>query len=148
MFLVMEFAGGRTVAQLIDYWRRRNKVGASAGPRVHPCACLNARIAQVCCGLLPGCAPSHVCLARLLPYAVQRVQEDYEGGSQTTVVPEGDAASLVLAPLLDALCCLHERGIVHRVRALRGAACKSQVHMRAACATPGLCAGICRKSGL
>lgn len=44
------------------------------------------------------------------------MQEDFEGGSLTTVVPEADAASLVLAPLLDALCCLHERGIVHRVR--------------------------------
>ncbi|PRW55922.1 serine threonine kinase [Chlorella sorokiniana] len=64
-FLVMEFAGGRSIAQFISYWQRRNA-------------------------------------------------HDFEGGSTTTVVPEAEAAGLVLAPLLDALCCLHARGIVHR----------------------------------
>ena len=66
MFLVMEFAGGRSVAQFIGYWQHR---------KAH----------------------------------------DFECGSSTTVVPETEAACLVLAPLLDALCCLHACGMVHRV---------------------------------
>lgn len=43
------------------------------------------------------------------------VQEDFERGSETTVVPERDAAQLVVAPLLDALAHLHSHGIIHRV---------------------------------
>ncbi len=70
MFLAMEFAGGRSVAQFIAYWQRRN-------------------------------------------------MQDFEGGSTTTVVPEEEAVCLVLAPLLDALCFLHARGIVHRVSGWR-----------------------------
>ncbi|KAI7845901.1 hypothetical protein COHA_000634 [Chlorella ohadii] len=65
VFLAMEFAGGRSVAQFIAYWQRRNR-------------------------------------------------QDFEGGSTTTVVPEEESVCLVLAPLLDALCFLHARGIVHR----------------------------------
>lgn len=44
-----------------------------------------------------------------------RLQEDFEHGSDTTLVPEADAAHLVLAPVLDALGHLHASGIVHRV---------------------------------
>jgi len=50
----------------------------------------------------------------------QNLQDDFEGGSHTTTVPEPEAAALVLGPLLDALSHLHGLGIIHRVGAGKG----------------------------
>lgn len=46
VFLVMEFAGGRSVAQFIDYWRRRNKV--AAGPMLPAGWLLTCWFQQAC----------------------------------------------------------------------------------------------------
>ena len=54
-------------------------------------------------------------MTQFISYWQRRNAHDFECGSSTTVMPETEAACLVLAPLLDALCCLHARGIVHRV---------------------------------
>lgn len=101
LFLVMEHAGGASLAQYLARWRRRNRVRASgsAGHALASSRCTSAAQPWL----------THTSLPSSLPPSGQ---DDFEAAG--TVVPEPDAAARVVAPLLDALAHLHAHGIVHR----------------------------------